>query len=166
MASVGASESVTELRARAKRARRRFYGRLSEGVESPPPVVEVAARRPVLTVEKQGKPCPKDNRGLAAKAVSLVTVLASRDVPPHVYQERMAACAECPYMTKARGHHWCGCCGCGKWFVLGLSSSLEFKNRKAAQRCPSPEPVFGPWEPSESDTYRTGFEAGSKVVRE
>lgn len=102
------------------------------------------------TVEKVAAPCPRRNagwfKGLASKALSVAKVLASAVVPDAVYEERMAACRECAYSTKALGHHWCGCCGCPKWNADGIGSSLEYKNKKAAWRCSRPDPAFGPWE--------------------
>ncbi len=104
----------------------------------------------MVVVEKHGAPCPRPNegwiKGLASKAFSLAKVLASPEVPSDVFELRMRECQACPYSTKARGHHWCGCCSCPKWNAGGISSALEYKNRKAAWRCSRPDPAFGPWE--------------------
>ncbi len=101
-------------------------------------------------VEKVAAPCPGRNegwlKGLTSRALSLAKVLASAVVPDAVHNERMAACRECAYSTKALGHHWCGCCGCPKWHAGGIGSSLEYKNKKAAWRCSRPDPAFGPWD--------------------
>ena len=64
-------------------------------------------------------------------AIPLARVLASADVPEAVYEKHMAECSACPHSRKARDHHWCGCCGCPTWIAGKLSSSLEFKNKKA-----------------------------------
>lgn len=135
---------------RARRARERFYSRVPEPVEAVE-WTEPVHRAPQLshlvspTIERAGRPCPKRGDGLFKKARELSRVLASGNVPDEVFKERMTACRECPYATVAKGHHWCGCCGCPKWQVGSVGSSLEYKNRKAAWLCARPEPAFGPW---------------------
>ena len=83
-------------------------------------------------------------RGLFRKAFSFVAVLASGLVPDAVYETRMAYCRSCLRLELAIGRLWCGCCGCSRWTRGEISSSLEYKNRKAAWGCPLSKPAFGP----------------------
>lgn len=81
-------------------------------------------------------------RSLATKALSLTKVLLSGDVSDVVYARRMNACRACEYCSESGGHLWCGCCGCCQWHAGGVSSSVEYKNRKAAWQCPGPHAAF------------------------
>ncbi|MGB2985901.1 MAG: hypothetical protein WBE26_08455 [Phycisphaerae bacterium] len=165
---------------RARLARERFYAlhqQASPKVQS----TESPRRRPerpappANTVEKQGVPCPGRNESwltaITNKVFSLAEVLTSADVPDEAYEMRMEVCRACAYSTKARGHYWCGCCGCPQWNLGGISSSVEYKNRKAAWRCPRPDPAFGPWggvgfrPPHSPPLASAGFDPRSKRVR-
>jgi hypothetical protein len=102
--------------------------------------------------DEAAEPCRKQGggrvRGLFRKAISFIAVARSPDVPNAVYAERMGACRQCPRSSEALGRLWCGCCGCSRWTRGKISSSLEYKNRKAAWGCPLSKPAFGPWKGS------------------
>ncbi len=84
-------------------------------------------------------------RNLFRKAFSFVAVLASPEVPRAVFTTRMGYCRNCLRLETALGRLWCGCCGCSRWTRGKISSSLEYKNTKAAWGCPLAIPAFGPW---------------------
>ena len=124
------------MRERADAARREFYGR-----EFNRPAV-VQRRSHVKRPERIAEPCPGRAPGWVEKVKSLAVVVASRDVPISIKEERLAKCDACRFATIMNGLHYCGCCDCPKWNLGGVSSALEYKCGKAGWGCPAPEPAF------------------------
>ena len=144
---------------RAAQIRERFYaGKSHREFDAGGASIHVSMEPATqAAITKRAQPCRQNEGWIAAtasKALSLAIVISSAKVPPRVAEERMRRCDACPHCTVQGAKHYCGCCGCPRWGVGGVNSSLEYKVIKAGWLCPREAPEFGPWGP-ENDGLTT-----------